>query len=291
VIDLATTRSPIGLDLFVAALLLALLSLGSAAHAVTIELKGAAPDRIERQKQAAIGHLPLPGTPNISQRAERLNQKDLVFGSPIMIRIFKEESELEIWMRRGTVFVHFATYPVCNWSGGLGPKLKEGDKQAPEGFYTITRRRLRHSGRWPRSLNLGFPNVLDRSLARTGSYILVHGGCTSVGCFAMTNSVIDEIYELTEAAIKGGQKNVPLHVLPFRMTKKNLKRHAGSPWIEFWKNLKQGYDSFERTHLPPQIDVCQDRYYVHDAASSQEGAKRPTNQCGETAALIKDRAM
>ena len=175
------------------------------ALAVSIELKDVASDRLERQRAAAEGNLPLPGTPDLSRLTERLAEKGLKLGSPVLLRAFKSESEFEVWVRKDANYVLFATYPVCHWSGTLGPKLREGDKQTPEGFYTVTRAQMRHVGRWPRSLNLGFPNVYDKVLARNGSNILVHGGCSSVGCFAMTNAVIEEIYLFTEQAVSGGQ--------------------------------------------------------------------------------------
>ena len=165
-------------------------------------------------------------------------------------------------MLKDRKYVKFATYPICSWSGTLGPKMAEGDKQSPEGFYTITRRRLHRTGRWPHSLNLGFPNVFDRSLLRTGSYILIHGGCSSVGCYAMTNPVIKEVYTLVERALRAGQRHVPIHVFPFRLTETNLQKHAKSEWIGFWNSLKPGYDSFERTHQPPTISVCNGNYQV-----------------------------
>ncbi len=247
--------------------LMALQGISSPAQAISIKLKDVAPDRIERQRKAAIGKLPLPGTPAIDEREERLEAKGMAAGSPVVIRIFKEESELEIWMMKDGRFEHFASYPICHWSGTLGPKLAEGDKQAPEGFYTVTRRQMHHRGRWPRSLNLGFPNTYDRALSRTGSYILVHGGCSSVGCFAMTNAVIKEIHGLTLAAIKKGQKHVPVHVFPFRMTDYNMRKHAHDEWAGFWNELKAGYDSFERTRLVPQVSVCNGSYQVRDASS------------------------
>ena len=182
----------------------------------------------------------------------------------------------------------FSTYPICHWSGTLGPKLRSGDKQAPEGFYTVTHRQLHRIGRWPRSLNLGFPNVFDKVQSRTGSYILVHGGCSSVGCYAMTNTVIEEIYSLTEAAIGAGEEHVPVHVFPFRMTGENLARHGQSEWRDFWFNLKEGYDSFERTRKPPQVSVCQTRYYFRDAAPEEVGEPGPLGWCGATAAAIRD---
>ncbi|SDP55625.1 hypothetical protein SAMN04488061_3301 [Filomicrobium insigne] len=257
------------------------------AYAISIELKGAAPDRIERQRQAANGDLPLPSTPNVGKLDERLANKQLTRGNPVLLRIFKDESEFEIWMKKDNRYVHFATYPICHWSGDLGPKLVEGDKQSPEGFYTITRKRLHRSGRWPRSFNLGFPNVLDRSLLRTGSYLLIHGGCSSVGCYAMTDAVMTEIFGLVYDAIKAGQDYVPVHVFPFRMTNENLASHVESEWRDFWINLKEGYDSFERTRLPPRISVCNGRYSILDAAPGEGGAHPPLAVCGETAAVLQ----
>ena len=240
----------------------------NSAPALTIELKDVAPDRIERQRRAAEGALPLPGTPNAAAFTERLAEHGVTPGMPVLIRVFKQESELELWVKRDEAYILFATYPVCQWSGTLGPKLSEGDKQTPEGFYTVTRRQLHRIGRWPKALNLGFPNAYDKKHDRTGSYILVHGGCSSVGCFAMTNTVIEEIFTLTSAALRRGQTHVPVHVFPFRMTEANLARHASSPWRDFWLDLKEGYDSFERRRLPPKVSICEGRYTVADTLPS-----------------------
>jgi murein L,D-transpeptidase YafK len=240
--------------------------------AVTVELKDVAADRIERQRAEAIGQIPLPNTPNVGQFNERLAEKKMTLGSAIFVRIFKAESELEIWMQRGDRFELFATYPICHWSGTLGPKLTEGDKQSPEGIYSVTSRQLHLIGRHPRSLNLGFPNALDRSFSRTGSYILVHGGCSSVGCFAMTNPVIAEIYQLSQAALAKGQPAIQVQVMPFRLTEERLRAHALSEWYDFWRNMKDAYDSFERTRLPPQVTVCEGRYWIDDALKPEEVA-------------------
>ena len=257
------------------------------ANAVSIELKDAAPDRIERQRQVARG-APLAGTPEIAAIKARLEKFDLERGSPVMLRIFKEESQLELWMMKGDRYIKFATYPICHWSGSLGPKLAEGDKQSPEGFYTITKRQLHYSGRWPRSLNIGFPNAFDRSLLRTGSYILIHGGCSSIGCYAMTNPVISEVFGLVRAALQAGQDHVHVHVFPFRMTEQNLDRYKQSDWIGFWRNLKAGYDSFERTKRPPRISVCRGSYQVSDIGPLEVGqSTRPLNVCGETAQILE----
>ncbi len=259
-----------------------------AALAVAIELRDVAPDRIERQRAAAAGKLPLPGTPDVSRTQERLAELGVKPGVPVFVRIFKANSELELWVQKNGAYVHFATYPICHWSGTLGPKLREGDKQTPEGFYTITSRQLHRLGRWQKALNLGFPNAYDEALQRDGSYILVHGGCSSVGCFAMTNPVITEVYGLVAAALRGAQRHVAVHVFPFRMTGENLASHKDSQWAGFWSNLKEGYDSFERTRQPPRVSVCEDRYNVRDVSLPAEaGDDLPLAVCGQTAAAIR----
>lgn len=262
--------------------------LASPAGAVSIELKDVAADRVERQLKAIEGNLPLAGTPDLARFDERLAKHGLQLGAAVFMRIFKSESELEVWMEKDGRFVHFATYPICHWSGTLGPKVREGDKQAPEGFYTITRRQLHLAGRWPRSLNLGFPNVFDKSLSRTGNYILIHGGCSSVGCYAMTNTVIDEIFRLSTGALAAGQTYIPVHVFPFRMTVRNMAAHKDSEWAGFWANLKEGYDAFERTTVPPRISVCEGKYQVRTSTPAEVGDLGPLGWCGATAAALRN---
>jgi len=244
------------------------------AAAITIELKDVAPDRIERQRANAEGRLPLANTPDVARLEQRLKAAGFKSGAPMLMRIFKETSELEIWLEKGDRFQLFATYPICYWSGTLGPKLREGDRQTPEGFYTITGRELHHGDRWRRSLNVGYPNLFDRANGRSGSNILVHGGCSSVGCFAMTDAVNAEIYDLVSAALRNGAASVPLHVFPFRMTEANLAATPAGRWTGFWSDLKLGYDAFERTRLPPNISVCGKRYRVRDYSPFGPNADR-----------------
>lgn len=292
-VRIAAAACRVATALLMAGVLLAVPRFGSAAvqaSGLTIELKDVASDRVERQRAAALGALPLPGTPDLSNRAERLAAKGLKIGDQVFIRIFKSESELEVWMRKESgEFILFETYPICHWSGTLGPKVEEGDKQNPEGFYTVTRQQLHLVGRWPRSLNLGFPNPYDKALGRTGSYILVHGGCTSVGCFAMTNAVVAEIYDLAEAALRKGQAYLHVHAFPFRMTDENLARHAESPWRPFWSNLKEGYDAFEQTRVPPRVGVCSNRYSIKAIGPEEGPVQSPLAVCGETLAAIRER--
>ena len=225
--------------------------------------------------------LPLPGTPDLAKFDERLKAQGVALGAPVFLRIFKLESELEIWMEKDGRYQKFATYPICLWSGRLGPKLREGDRQAPEGFYAVTKEELNPNSRWHRSFSLGFPNAFDRVLGRTGSFIMVHGGCQSVGCFAMTNDVVDEIWQLVTAALDQGQPAFNVQVFPFRMTEKNLAARKGDKWSPFWADLKKGYDAFERTHLPPMVSVCEGRYVIAEAKPGDVPAAQA--ECAATA--------
>jgi len=191
-----------------------------------------------------------------------LAQKGLSFGSSIYIRIFKEEAELEVWLQHGTRYDLFKTYPICAMSGTLGPKLREGDAQSPEGFYSVTRPKLNPASNYHLAFDIGYPNAYDRSQGRTGSFIMVHGNCVSIGCFAMTDEGIEEIYSLADAALAKGQTSFAVHVFPFRMTDEKTRRHASSTWAQFWSDLKVGYDAFEAKHVPPSVGVSGGRYVV-----------------------------
>ena len=173
-------------------------------------------------------------------------------------------------MKQGERFVLFDRYPICYYSGRLGPKLRTGDKQSPEGFYTVSKGQLNPNSRWYRSFNVGFPNIFDQAHGRTGAHLMVHGGCSSIGCYAMTNAVIAEIWALTTAALDQGQGSFPVHIFPFRLTEARLSAYADNPWAEFWRDMKPGYDLFEASHILPQISVCQKRYM---AEPGSPGAK------------------
>ena len=195
-----------------------------------------------------------------------LGRKGMEARAPIFIRIFKEESELEIWKARDDGrFYHFKTYPICNWSGNLGPKQKQGDKQAPEGFYQVSKHQMNPNSSFHVSFNLGYPNSFDKAHKRTGDFLMVHGKCSSVGCYAMTDALMEEIYALAREAFEGGQETFHVHAFPFRMTEANLQRHKKSKWYRFWRTLKQGYDHFESHRMPPQVAVCERRYVVNVA--------------------------
>ena len=196
-----------------------------------------------------------------------LAKKGMQAGAPVFVRIFKEESELEIWKQRDDGrFYHFKTYPICNWSGELGPKLAHGDKQAPEGFYNITPVLMNPNSKFYLSFNVGYPNSYDRSLGRTGDSVMVHGKCRSAGCYAMTDALIEEIYGLTRESLKAGQPTFQLHAFPFRMTEARMAEMKKHKWYPFWKTLKEGYDHFEKHHIPPNVAVCEKRYVVNVVA-------------------------
>jgi hypothetical protein len=273
-------------------IILTLLALFSAAVLLWLWLGGLA-DRdgarldAERSRRLALARTgqALPGTPDLGDLAGRLTRNGLTAGAPVFIRIFKREFELELWLKRDDRYHRFAIYPVCRFSGGLGPKLVEGDHQSPEGFYTIDRRSLNPHSRWHRAFNLGFPNALDREHGRTGSFLMVHGGCSSVGCYAMTNPVIDEVWRLVDAALKAGQKTVHVHVFPFRMTSDNIEARSAHRWAEFWREIKPGFDAFEETQVPPRVSVCGSRYQIERRDDDLGDAGEIGPQCGTVPGL------
>ena len=211
-----------------------------------------------------------------------LRQKKMPKHSPILVRIFKEEAELEVW-KQDTAgrFQILKTYPICRWSGDLGPKLYEGDRQAPEGFYTVTPELMNPNSSFYLAINIGFPNRFDKANDRNGSLLMIHGDCLSAGCFAMTDQQISEIYSLARDALVG-RPSFQVQAYPFRLTPANLARHRNNPNLDFWKMLKTGNDHFETTQLEPKVDAC-DRRYVFDAqppANSPDALVfKPADKC------------
>ena len=192
--------------------------------------------------------------------------KDMDLQSPILVRLFKQEAELEIWKQdRSGRFALMKTYPICRWSGDLGPKVREGDRQAPEGFYSISPAQMNPQSAYYLSFNTGYPNAFDKALGRTGSQLMVHGDCSSRGCYAMTDEQIAEIYSLGRESFFGGQKSFQLQAYPFKMTPINMAKHRNNPNMPFWKMIKEGNDHFEVTKQEPKVDFCEKKY-VFDAA-------------------------
>ena len=199
-----------------------------------------------------------------------IDEKNMAKESPILVRIFKQESELEVWKEDKTGrFALLKTYPICRWSGDLGPKIRQGDRQAPEGFYTITPGLMNPNSNYYLAINTGFPNAYDRANGRTGAFLMIHGDCSSAGCYAMTDEQVAEIYALARELFFGGQKSFQIQAYPFKMTPLNMAKHRNSPNMAFWKMLKEGYDHFEVTRHEPKVDVCEKRY-VFDAELSSK---------------------
>lgn len=198
-----------------------------------------------------------------------MSEKGMTKDQPILIRSYKKESELEIWKRKADgQYALLKTFPMCRWSGQLGPKVREGDRMAPEGFYAITPAQMNPNSSYYVSFNMGYPNAYDRSYGRTGAHLMVHGACSSAGCYSMTDDQMGEIYALVREAHSGGQRAVQMQALPFRMTPENLAKHRLDPNIGFWKNLKEGTDYFEVTRSEPRVAVASGRYTFNDGADS-----------------------
>ncbi len=207
----------------------------------------------------------------------KMRSKSMDQFSPIVLRIFKEEGVLEVWKARtDNRFEKLTEYKICAWSGRLGPKVKEGDRQAPEGFYNLTPAHLNPNSKYYLAINTGFPNKYDAANKRYGTNLMIHGACSSSGCYSMTDEQVLEIYAFARDAFKGGQKTVQLQAFPFRMTAENMARHAHSENIDFWKMLKVGYDNFEVTKRPPDVNVCEKRYVFNQQSN---GAFNPIGAC------------
>jgi murein L,D-transpeptidase YafK len=234
---------------------------------------------------AAIALAGCSGAPTVSRDMQPLSERVLADlkakrmekDSPILMRIFKEEAELEVWKQDDSGrFALFRSYAICRFSGELGPKIKTGDRQAPEGFYTITPGLMNPNSSQYLAINTGFPNAYDRANSRTGSFLMIHGGCSSAGCYAMTDEQMAEIYALAREAFFGGQASFQLQAYPFRMTPLNMARHRDSPHMAFWRMLKEGHDHFEVTHLEPRVGVCEKRYIFEAESTANFG---PADSC------------
>lgn len=192
---------------------------------------------------------------------KELLEKGLEYGAPIFIRIFKDPGVLEVWVESNDgTFINFKNYDICTFSGKLGPKLKQGDNQSPEGFYFVNAGRLNPWSSFHLSFNLGYPNKYDRDHGRTGSALMVHGNCVSIGCYAMTDAYINEIYALSVAALKSGQTFFRVHSFPFKLESEVLSKYSSSQWHPFWLNLKEGYDYFNKYKRPPNVEVSNGKY-------------------------------
>ena len=190
---------------------------------------------------------------------------DTTPSSPVLVRAYKKEAELEIWkMKSDGRYALLKTYPICRWSGQLGPKKRQGDMQVPEGFYTIAPGQMNPNSHYYLAFNVGYPNAYDRALGRTGGSVMVHGVCSSAGCFSMTDEQIDDIYAIAREAFRGGQREIQMQSYPFHMTAENIAKYRLDPNIDFWKEIKVGADHFEVAKTEPSVLVC-GQHYEFDA--------------------------
>ena len=188
-------------------------------------------------------------------------------GREIFIRIIKggggnRDGLLQVWLRKGGEerFELYKSYRVARFSGRLGPKKAQGDFQAPEGFYYVSRDRMNPKSDFHLSMDIGYSNAYDRHYERTGDFLMIHGNRVSIGCYAMTDLSIEQIYTLVDGALKNGQRVVRVHCFPFEMTEDNLEMFDGSEHKEFWRNLKEGWDWCEERGVPPDVNVNEGKY-------------------------------
>src|SRR5258705_2037972 len=243
--------------------------IASAALGAGVLLAGCNSDDISLANNAKANQ-PVP-----ARLVAEMTAKDMDLQSPILVRLFKQEAELEVWKQdRSGRFALLKTYPICRWSGDLGPKVREGDRQAPEGFYSITPAQMNPQSLYYLSFNTGYPNAYDKAMGHTGSALMVHGDCSSRGCYAMTDEQIAEIYSLGRESFFGGPRAFPMQAYPFKMTPLNMAKHPNNPNSPVWKLIKEGYDHFEVTRQEPKVDFCEKKY-VFDAAKPPDATKDP----------------
>lgn len=201
-----------------------------------------------------------------------MQAKGMSRNAPIMMRIFKEEGVLEVWKQKTNGrYDLVTTYDICKWSGKLGPKFREGDRQAPEGFYSVRPAQMNPNSSYHLAFNMGFPNAFDAANGRNGRHLMVHGACSSSGCYSMTDPQMEEIYAFARDAFRGGQTEFQVQAFPFRMTPENMARYRDDPNFQFWKMLKEGYDHFELSKVPPKVDVCERRYVFNHFPENGRG--------------------
>jgi murein L,D-transpeptidase YafK len=214
-----------------------------------------------------------------SETLALMAEKGVTPQAPMLIRAYKKESEFEVWkMRQDGSYVLLKTFPICRWSGQLGPKTREGDRQSPEGFYSITPAMMNPNSSYYLSFNIGYPNAYDRAHGATGGSVMVHGVCSSAGCFSMTDAQIAEIYALARESFSGGQHAIQMQAYPFHLNAQNLAKYRLDPNMEFWKELKKGDDHFEATKHDVAVAVC-GRHYVFDAQSANGQPLDPEAPC------------
>ena len=228
----------------------------------------------------------LPGTPPLGDLEQRLKAAGLKLGAPVLVRIFKRESDLELWMPKDGAFVRFATYPVCRWAGELGPKQKLGDKQVPEGFYTVGSGQLNPNSRWFRSFNVGYPNRLDRDAWPHRRFH--HGAWRLLVGWLRRGDQRGDGRDL--AAGRGSARPGPAAVRRAHLPVPHDRAATWpstpkSPWAAEWRDLAPGYRLFEDSKVPPVPLNCKGRYNFKPGAEGNDGSQELQAGCYATAGL------
>ena len=253
-------------------------ALGAAAAVTSILVASSSPSSADAENAKATAPIP-------AQTLALMAAKNTSPSAPVLIRTYKKEAELEVWkLARNGRYVHIKTFPICRWSGQLGPKQTQGDRQAPEGFYPIARRQMNPNSHYYLSFDTGFPNAYDKAHGASGAYLMVHGTCSSAGCYAMTDKQIGEIYAIAREAFAGGQQAFQFQAFPFRMTPQNMAKYRADKNIDFWRQLKEGSDRFEATGEEPVVSVVDGRYRF---APSRDPAKEEAAQAFHVAEEVK----
>lgn len=186
----------------------------------------------------------------------------------LFIRGFKFEEDLEVWAKNkgDNRYKLVTTYKFCQNIGQLGPKRKEGDKQIPEGIYSLSK--FNPNSDFFLSLQVDYPNKSDQILSNRyapGGLIFIHGGCETIGCIPITDNFIKELYVLCVEARSNGQESIPIHLFPTRLNQENFQllsnQFQDKKLLDFWSQLKKGYSYFEKNLKIPEVVIQSDGAY------------------------------
>jgi len=189
----------------------------------------------------------------------------------LLLVAYKASNELDLYVKKKSEekYTKLISYNICSKSGELGPKRKQGDYQVPEGFYHIDR--FNPTSTFHLSLGINYPNSSDRIKSKAsnlGGDIFIHGNCVTIGCLPMTDDCIKEIYLYAVHAKNNGQNKIPVYIFPFRLNDilfNEVKSiYNNTEMINFWANLKEGHDLFEKEHKELKIKVNSNGDYVYN---------------------------
>jgi murein L,D-transpeptidase YafK len=229
------------------------------------------PNRAFKRKQLSFENVQKVYDDNLKHVQQLLTIKGIhSFEIDLYLRAFKEEGMLELWVKPKDEkqYKLITTYPFFQGISKLGPKERLGDHQVPEGVYSIDY--LNPQSLFNISMCINYPNAADaiRNAKETdlGSAICIHGNEASVGCLAITDLRIPNVYILAAEATDKGQQKIPVHIFPARFKTGKLEEleeyyEGNTDFIDLWRSLEPLYTYFEKEQQLPVIKITSKGFY------------------------------